>query len=403
MKFGGTSVGSVERIQAVARRIHDRVKSGDRVIAVCSAMSGETNRLIELADQVADRAIDREMDVLLSTGEQVSIALVAMALSDLGVPARSYTGPQAGISTTSAHTKARIRNIDPQPLQTAIDAGQVAVVAGFQGANSADGEVTTLGRGGSDLTAVAIAAAIKADACEIYTDVDGVYTCDPNVVPKARKIDRISFEEMLELASSGAKVLQSRSVELAMKANVPLVVRSSFSDAPGTWVTEEVSEMEDIVVSGVAYNNKEAKVSLMDVPDQPGIASSVFSTLAAENINVDMIIQNVSTDGITDLTFTVSETDLDRAVATLESLKPDINWGRLETDQSIAKISVVGVGMRSHAGVAAKMFQTLADNGINIQMISTSEIKISVIVERKYTELAARELHSVFGLDSPGS
>ncbi|RMF18814.1 MAG: aspartate kinase [Candidatus Dadabacteria bacterium] len=399
MKFGGTSVGSVDRIQAVADRIAAAVRAGDRVVAVCSAMSGETNRLIALAHEVSARPLPREYDVLVATGEQASIALVAMALNDRGVAGRSFTGLQAAIRTDRAHTKARIVDIDPQPLRAALERGEVPVVAGFQGID-AEANTTTLGRGGSDLTAVAIAHALNADVCEIYTDVDGVYTCDPNVVPSARKIERISYEEMLELASLGAKVLQTRSVELAMKVDVPLHVRSSFDTSEGTWVTREVPEMEDILVSGIAYNNREAKISLIDVPDQPGIASSIFSTLADQNINVDMIIQNISIDGTTDMTFTVAETDLDAALDALRSIQSDVGWEHIETDREVAKLSVVGVGMRSHAGVAAKMFQTLAAVGINIQMISTSEIKISVVIERKYVELAARELHSAFGLDA---
>lgn len=399
MKFGGTSVGSVERIANVAARVAAVRRQGHEVVCVVSAMAGETNRLIALAKEVAPHPDPREMDTLLATGEQVAIALVSMALNAAGVKARSFTGQQAGIHTDTAHTKARIQAVDRAPLDAVLAAGTVAVVAGFQGVVPEAGDVTTLGRGGSDLTAVAVAAAIGADVCEIYTDVDGVYTCDPNIVPRARKIERISFEEMLELASLGAKVLQARSVELAMKQNVALHVRTSFDEREGTWVTQEEPGMENIVVSGIAYNRNEAKVSIRAVPDSPGIAARFFGALAAANINVDMIIQNVSLEGVTDLTFTVNEADLDQAVKVIESMRDEIGYGALETDPSIAKISVVGVGMRSHAGVAAKMFDTLAANGINIQMISTSEIKISVVVDRKYTELACRELHTAFGLD----
>lgn len=396
MKFGGTSVGSIERMQNVARRVARVVGEGNEVVVVVSAMSGETNRLVGLAEAMSATPNGREVDVLLATGEQVSIALVALALQREGLSGRSFSGVQAGITTDTAHTKARIRHIDPTPLESALTAGQVPVVAGFQGATG--GDITTLGRGGSDLTAVAIAAALKADVCEIYTDVDGVYTTDPNIVPEARKLAQISFEEMLELASLGAKVLQSRSVELAMKERVPLHVRSSFSDGEGTWVTEEVPEMEDILVSGIAYA-KEAKIALRDVPDAPGIAAKVFAPLAERGINVDMIVQNVSSDGLTDLTFTLGEADLALAEQVLEGRKDEIRWQTLETDREVAKISVVGVGMRSHAGVAARMFETLAASGVNIQMISTSEIKISVVIERKYLELAVRELHRAFGLD----
>jgi aspartate kinase len=396
MKFGGTSVGTPERMLNVARRAARVAAEGNEVVIVVSAMSGETNRLISLAESISETPDGREVDVLLATGEQVSIALVALALQREGLAGRSFSGVQAGIVTDTAHTKARIRRIDPTPLENALKAGQVPVVAGFQGATGSD--ITTLGRGGSVLTAVAIAAALKADVCEIYTDVDGVYTTDPNIVQNASKLSRISFEEMLELASLGAKVLQSRSVELAMKEQVPLHVRSSFSDVEGTWVTEEVPEMEDILVSGIAYA-KEAKLALRDVPDAPGVAAKVFMPLAAKGINVDMIVQNVSLEGETDLTFTLGEADLPLAVKVLEDSRGDIGWQTMETDREVAKISVVGVGMRSHAGVAAKMFDTLAASGVNIQMISTSEIKISVVVDRKYLELAVRELHRAFGLE----
>lgn len=398
MKFGGTSVGTAERVLNVARRAARVVAEGNEIVVVVSAMSGETNRLIALAESISDSPDGREVDVLLATGEQVSIALVALALQREGLAGRSFSGVQAGILTDTAHTKARILRIDPTPLENALNAGQVPVVAGFQGATGSD--VTTLGRGGSDLTAVAIAAALNADVCEIYTDVDGVYTTDPNIVQNASKLSRISFEEMLELSSLGAKVLQSRSVELAMKAHVPLHVRSSFSDVEGTWVTEEVPEMEDILVSGIAYA-KEAKLALRDVPDAPGVAAKVFMPLAAKGINVDMIVQNVSLEGETDLTFTLGETDLPLAVKVLEGCRGDIGWQTMETDREVAKISVVGVGMRSHAGVAAKMFETLAASGVNIQMISTSEIKISVVIDRKYLELAVRELHRAFELGQP--
>ena len=397
MKFGGTSVGSVERIQNVARRVAGVVQDGHQAVVVVSAMSGETNRLLDLAHGLSSTPAPRELDVLLATGEQASIALVAMALADCGLKAKSFTGLQAAIVTDDIFTKARIKNIDPAPMLKALKAGFVPVVAGFQGID-ANVNTTTLGRGGSDLTAVAVAHALKADVCDIFTDVDGVYTCDPNLVSDARKIEAISYEEMLELASLGAKVLQTRSVELAMKSGVKVHVRSSFDNSTGTLVMQEVPEMEDILVSGIAYNANEAKVSLIDVPDQPGIASTIFSALAEAAINVDIIIQNIGADGRTDLTFTVGRTDLKATRAVLAKIEAKVKWASLETDDSIAKVSVVGVGMRSHAGVASKMFDALAKAGINIQMISTSEIKISVVIERKYMELAARELHAAFEL-----
>jgi aspartate kinase len=397
MKFGGTSVGDLDRIRNVARRIAKKVREGNEVTVVVSAMAGETNRLIELAHSLSENPVPREVDVLVSTGEQVSIALVAIALNDLGIRARSFLGYQALIRTDSRYLKARIQEIDPAPILSAIKEGEVPVIAGFQGIDEY-GNITTLGRGGSDLTAVAIAYAISADVCEIYTDVEGVFTADPNIVPNARKIHRISYDEMLELASLGAKVLQTRSVEMAKKYRVPIHVRSSFTDSEGTWVTEEVPEMEKILVSGVTYSTNEAKISLIRVPDRPGIAARVFQPLAERQINVDMIIQNVSVDGTTDLTFTVAQGDLKPALEELKKIEKEIGWKEIRTDTQISKVSIVGVGMRSHSGVAAKMFEVLARNGINIQMISTSEIKISVVIDRKYTELAVRELHEAFEL-----
>jgi aspartate kinase len=397
MKFGGTSVGDLDRIRNVARRIAKKVREGNEVTVVVSAMAGETNRLIELAHSLSENPVPREVDVLVSTGEQVSIALVAIALNDLGIRARSFLGYQALIRTDSRYLKARIQEIDPAPILSAIKDGEVPIIAGFQGMDEY-GNITTLGRGGSDLTAVAIAYAISADVCEIYTDVEGVFTADPNIVPNARKVHHISYDEMLELASLGAKVLQTRSVEMAKKYRVPVHVRSSFTDSEGTWVTEEVPEMEKILVSGVTYSTNEAKISLIRVPDRPGIAARVFQPLAERQINVDMIIQNVSVDGTTDLTFTVAQGDLKLALEELKKIEKEVGWKEIRTDTQISKVSIVGVGMRSHSGVAAKMFEVLARNGINIQMISTSEIKISVVIDRKYTELAVRELHQSFEL-----
>ncbi|MCQ8103462.1 aspartate kinase [Methylomonas sp. SURF-2] len=398
-KFGGTSVGTVERIKAVAEKVKKAHDSGDRIVVVVSAMSGETNRLVALAKEMQMQPTDRELDVLLSTGEQVTIALLSMALHNLGCEARSYTGPQVRILTDSAHTKARIREIDEAKIRADLDAGRVVVVAGFQGVDE-HGNITTLGRGGSDTTGVALAAALKADECHIYTDVDGVYTTDPRVVPKARRLEQITFEEMLEMASLGSKVLQIRSVEFAGKYNVKLRVLSSFMEGNGTLITYEESEMERALISGIAFNRDEAKLTLTGVPDLPGVASKILGPIAAENIEVDMIVQNISAHGTTDFTFTVNRNDFARAKNVLEGLRAELGGSsQVIGDNSIVKVSIVGVGMRSHAGIASTMFKTLADEGINIQMISTSEIKISVVVDEKYLELAVRALHKAFGLD----
>jgi aspartate kinase len=398
-KFGGTSVGTVERIKAVAEKVKKSQDAGDQIVVVVSAMSGETNRLLGLAKEMQSQPTDRELDVLLSTGEQVTIALLSMALHNLGCEARSYTGAQVRILTDSAHTKARIREIDEANMRADLDAGRVVVVAGFQGVDEY-GNITTLGRGGSDTTGVALAAALKADECHIYTDVDGVYTTDPRVVPKARRLDRITFEEMLEMASLGSKVLQIRSVEFAGKYNVKLRVLSSFMEGSGTLITYEESEMERALISGIAFNRDEAKLTLTGVPDLPGVASKILGPIAAENIEVDMIVQNISENGTTDFTFTVNRNDFARAKNVLEGLRSELGGSTtIIGDNSIVKVSIVGVGMRSHAGIASTMFKTLADEAINIQMISTSEIKISVVVDEKYLELAVRSLHKAFGLD----
>ena len=399
-KYGGTSVGSAERIQNVARRVARTRAAGHEVVVIVSAMSGETDRLLGLAEKLAARPDERELDVLLSTGETASTALVSMALRAEGVPAVSFQGHQVRIETDSDFTRARIRQIDAPRLRQTLAEGKVAVVAGFQGIDE-NGNITTLGRGGSDTSAVAIAAAMKADVCEIYTDVEGVYSTDPNMVPNARKLARISYEEMLELASVGAKVLQIRSVEFAMKYKVPVHVRSSFSDAEGTWVVEEDETMEAVLVSGVAYDRKEAKITFKRVPDQPGIAARIFEPLAQAGIVVDVIVQNVSEDGATDLTFTVPRNELRRAQEICAPLATAMGCKGIECDDQIAKVTIVGAGMRSHAGVAAKMFTTLSREGINIQMISTSEIKISCVIAAKYTELAVRVLHDAFGLADP--
>jgi len=396
-KFGGTSVGSTDRIKNVARRVAQARVEGNDVVVVVSAMSGETDRLIGLAHQISPLPDQREMDMLISTGERVTIALVAMALQELGVAARSFTGRQVGILTDAVHTNARIEQITAERLKEALAEGIVPVVAGFQGINQRS-DVTTLGRGGSDTTAVALAAALKADLCDIYTDVDGVYTTDPNIVPNARKLSKVSYEEMLEMASLGAKVLQTRSVEFAMKYQVPVRVRSSFNDHEGTLVTKEDQEMEQEVVSGVTYDKNQAKVTLLGVPDRPGIASKIFGTLARENVVVDMIIQNVSQGGMTDISFTVPKGDARRSKETLSKLAEEMGVQEIQLTENIAKVSIVGVGMRSHSGVAAKMFSSLAAEGINIMMISTSEIKISCVIDSKYTELAVRTLHEVFEL-----
>lgn len=398
-KYGGTSVGTVERIHRVADRVAKAHEEGHRVVVVLSAMSGETDRLIRLAHEMTARPDERELDMLLSTGERVTIALLAMALRGRGVDARSFTGRQVGIMTDSAHTKARITRVTAERLRQALDHGVVPVVAGFQGIN-AQSDVTTLGRGGSDLTAVALAGALNADRCIIFTDVDGVYTADPNIVPAARRLDRVSYEEMLEFASLGAKVLQSRSVEFAAKYNVPIEVQSSFKDGKGTLVTREDADMERVMVSGVSGDRNQAKITIVGVPDQPGIAANIFGPVAEAHIIVDMIIQNVSQAGLTDISFTVPRVDLAKSVELIERVTESIGAKSVAVTESIAKVSLVGVGMRSHSGVAAKMFEVLSRERINIMMISTSEIKISCVIEEKYMELAMRALHSAFGLDA---
>lgn len=398
-KFGGTSVGSVERIQSVAEKVGKFRAEGHDIVVVVSAMSGETNRLIDLAKQISSRPNPREMDVLVSTGEQVTIALLSMALEERGLEARSYTGAQVRILTDNAYTKARIREIDNDNIRADLAAGRVVVVAGFQGVDEL-GNITTLGRGGSDTTAVAIAAALKADECQIYTDVDGVYTTDPRVVENARRLDRITFEEMLEMASLGSKVLQIRAVEFAGKFNVPLRVLHSFQEGPGTLISlEEQSEMETPSIAGIAFNRDEAKLTVVGVPDSPGVASQILAPIGDNNIEVDVIVQNVGEDGKTDLTFTVNRNDLLKAEGILQGIAKTIGAEQVKTDAKIVKVSLVGVGMRSHAGIASKMFKILAAEGINIQMITTSEIKISVVVDEKYLELAVRALHDGFGLD----
>jgi aspartate kinase len=396
-KFGGTSVGSLERIRAVAQRCLATQRRGNEVVVIVSAMAGETNRLLGLAREIAPEPDERECDVIAATGEQVTVGLLAIAIQALGGKAQSFLGHQVRILTDSAFARARIRDVDGQRIVQALDQGTIAIVAGFQGIDE-EGNITTLGRGGSDTSAVAVAAALKADVCEIYTDVDGVYTADPNVCPDARKIARISYEEMLELASLGAKVLQIRSVELGMKHAVPIHVRSSFNDNPGTWVVPEEVQMEEVLVAGVTCARDEAKVTVLDVPDLPGIAAAMFKPLSEVGVVVDMIVQNMGVDGRADVTFTVPRGDLKRAVATLKSRCPQLVAGGVQADDTFAKVSVVGVGMRSHAGVAARMFEMLAAEGINISMISTSEIKISCIIEAKYAELAVRILHAGFGL-----
>lgn len=397
-KYGGTSVSSPERIQAVAERVIRTRKAGDQVVVVLSAMSGETDRLIALAHRVSPNPDERELDLLLSTGERVTIALLAMALRERGYAARSFTGRQVGIVTDDVHTRARIERVAADRVRDALAEDVIPVVAGFQGINEKS-DVTTLGRGGSDTTAVALAAALKADRCDIYTDVDGVYTTDPNIVPTASKLDKISYEEMLEMASLGAKVLQTRSVEFAMKYLVPVRVLSSFTDAPtGTLVTKEDRDMEQVVVSGVTYDRNQAKITLLGVPDRPGIAARLFGGIAKENIIVDMIIQNISQEGLTDISFTVPRADAKKAVSLVSTLVREIGANDVQLTEDIAKVSIVGVGMRSHSGVAATMFETLAREGINIMMISTSEIKISCVVDAKYTELAVRALHEAFEL-----
>ena len=401
-KFGGTSVGTVERIEQVAAKVKKFREAGDDVVVVVSAMSGETNRLIGLANQIMKQPVPRELDVMVSTGEQVTIALLSMALIKRGVPAVSYTGNQVRILTDSAHTKARILHIDDTHIRADLKAGRVVVVAGFQGVDG-NGNITTLGRGGSDTTGVALAAALKADECQIYTDVDGVYTTDPRVVPQARRLDKITFEEMLEMASLGSKVLQIRAVEFAGKYNVPLRVLHSFQEGPGTLITidDEEESMEQPIISGIAFNRDEAKLTIRGVPDTPGVAFKILGPISAANVEVDMIVQNVAHDNTTDFTFTVHRNDYLNALEILKQTAANIGAREAIGDTNIAKVSIVGVGMRSHAGVASRMFEALAKESINIQMISTSEIKVSVVIEEKYLELAVRALHTAFELDAP--
>ncbi|MBI5188767.1 MAG: aspartate kinase [Nitrospirae bacterium] len=397
-KYGGTSVGSIERIKAVAERVTKARKQGNNVVVVVSAMSGETDKLIGLANQISPNPDERELDLMLSSGERISAALTAIAINELGFRSMSFTGRQVGIITDEAHTKAKIERITGERVREAIDEGMIPIIAGFQGITETS-DVTTLGRGGSDLTAVAIAAAIKADLCEIYTDVDGVYTTDPDIVHEARKLDKISYDEMLELASLGAKVLQTRSVEFAKKYEVPVVVRSSFNDNPGTLIVKEDEEMEKVVVSGVAYDKNQVKITVIAVHDRPGIAAKLFNAIASANIVVDMIVQNVSSDGkATDISFTVPKTDSRKALKITREIAKELGAEKVIMRDDIARVSIVGVGMRTHSGVAAKMFETLATHGINIIMISTSEIKVSCVIDAKYTELAVRVLHDAFGL-----
>ncbi len=396
-KYGGTSVGNPERIRNVARRVLATQQAGNQVVAVASAMSGVTDTLIKLAKEVHPEPSEREMDMLLATGEQTTIALLAMALQGLGAKAVSLTGAQAGIVTDGLHTKAKIANITPKRVHEFLDDGNIVTLAGFQG-TTPDGQITTLGRGGSDLTAIAIAAAIKADVCQIYTDVDGVYTSDPRIVPNAKKIDEISYDEMLELAALGSKVMQARSVEFAKKFGVVFEVRSSFNNNPGTIVKEETAKMEDIVIRGVAVDKNQAKVRIAGVPDKPGVAAKVFKAIADANVNIDVIVQNVSEKGYTDISFTVPSNEAAKAAKALQPIVKEIGARDAASTTAIAKLSVVGIGMRSHPGVAAKMFDTLAHTGINIDMISTSEIKISVIIALKDADKAARAVHDAFGL-----
>ena len=400
-KYGGTSVGSIEKIGNLADKVCAHVGKGDQVVVAVSAMSGETNRLIALADEMSDQPHPREMDVLVSTGEQVTIALLAMALHDRGCVAKSYTGNQIRMLTDSAHGKARIREIQCDAIRKDLGEGKVVVVAGFQGVDE-HGNITTLGRGGSDTTAVAMAAALKADECQIYTDVDGVYTTDPRVEPNARKLDKITFEEMLEMASLGSKVLQIRAVEFAGKYNVPLRVLSSFEESEGTLISLEDENVEQATISGIAFNRDEAQLTMAGVPDKPGIASLILGPVTDANIEIDMIVQNIGADGCTDFTFTVHRNDYAKTLDLLQKISAELGAKQVIGDDKIVKASLVGVGMRSHAGIANTMFQTLAREGINIRMISTSEIKISVVIDEKYLELAVRSLHEAFGLDVNG-
>ena len=400
-KYGGTSVGTIEKIGKVADKISALAKSGDQIVVAVSAMSGETNRLLALANEMSDKPHSRELDVIISTGEQVTIALLTMALHDRGCDARSYTGTQIKMLTDSTHGKARIREVQSGTMQKDLDEGRVVVVAGFQGVDE-HGNITTLGRGGSDTTAVAIAAALKADECQIYTDVDGVYTTDPRVEPKARKLDHITFEEMLEMASLGSKVLQIRSVEFAGKYNVPLRVLHSFEEGSGTLIAMEDDDVEQALISGIAFNRDEAQLTMTGVPDQPGVASKILGPITDANIEIDMIVQNIAADGCTDFTFTVHRNDYEVALDLLEKTAAKLGAKKAIGDDKIVKVSLVGVGMRSHAGIASTMFQTLADENINIRMISTSEIKVSVVLDEKYLELSVRSLHEAFGLDTDG-
>ncbi len=401
-KYGGTSVGSIEKIRNVAERVLEYHKEGNKMVVVLSAMAGQTDGLIQLAHKVSNDPDSRELDVLMSTGEQVSVALFAMVLRSMGYDARSLLGFQVGIHTDHLYGKARIHEIDTDRIVRELDQNRILAVAGFQGLDE-EGNITTLGRGGSDTTAVALAAALKADVCEIFTDVDGVYTTDPNICPRAKKMDFISYEEMLEMASMGAKVLDIRSVEFAKKFNVPIHVRSTFTKEKGTMVVAETKDMEKVLVSGVAYNKNEARITVRRVPDKPGIAAKIFGPISNSGIVVDMIIQNTSEDGITDLTFTVPKPEFYKTMKLVSEVAQEIGAERVLGDEDIAKVSIVGVGMRAHAGVALKMFETLANENINIMMISTSEIKVSCVIEEKYTELAVRVLHKAFGLDTDES
>jgi aspartate kinase len=397
-KYGGTSVGTIEKIKAVARKVIEHHQKGNQMVVVLSAMAGQTDGLIQLATEMVDDPDPRELDVLMSTGEQVSVALFAMTVKSMGYDACSLLGFQAAIHTDDSYGKARVQDIEPERITRELERGRIVIVAGFQGLDDR-GDITTMGRGGSDTTAVAVAAALKADVCEIFTDVDGVYTTDPDICPKARKLDVISYDEMLEMASLGAKVLMTRSVEFAKKHDVPIHVRSTFSKERGTMVVAETREMEKVVVSGVTYNKNEARVTINKVPDMPGIASQVFEPVFKAGILVDMIVQNTSQDGLTDLTFTVSKSDFYKTLELVKVVAQEIGAEKVLGDEDIAKVSIIGVGMRSHAGVAKRMFGTLAKENINIVMISTSEIKISCVIEEKYTELAVRALHKAFGLD----
>lgn len=402
-KFGGTSVADIERIKLVAKRVKSELDKGNKVAVVVSAMSGVTNQLDSWAREVTDLSDNMkaaEYDTVVSSGEQVTSGLLALTLQSMGIPARSWLGTQLPIKADTTYTKARIEAVDADALRKALDSGEVAVVPGFQGITE-DGRIATLGRGGSDTTAVALAAALKADRCDIYTDVDGIYTSDPRIVPKARKLQKVGYEEIFELASLGAKVLQTRSVEMAMKHKVPVQVLSTFSDEPGTMLVDEEEVMERRLITGVTYSKSDAQITLTGVKDKPGVAAAVFGPLADAEINVDMIVQNISSDGTTDITFTIPKTDLERAVAELEKVRGKvIEYKKLVTNKAVAKVSVVGVGMKSHAGIAQKMFQTLADKGVNILVISTSEIKISVLISEEYMELAMRALHTAYGLDA---